>query len=708
MSFDELFDTEEKSVNRSSHPFWAIADQEDDAVLKWLNGELAFLKQDSRDRIQSIHKNVAAYKGIQYETQVTRDSTRRDVTDDSKNKISRVVINHLYDFTESHVSSSVKYKPAVSITAANPEESNDVISAKMSKNLLDHIWDSCNFREFHFPKLVRDSKIAGEGYLFVEWDAFLGDMHPDYKKKLESSNSNSVSVMTSDGKEVTIDRPINIGDVAYELVPADEVYLEKKNDFSLVNYAFRVKKIAVDEIRADFPDKKDLIKAETETQVYDYGSLGMEKLQNEVLLFKFYHKPSKNCQKGAYIIYTKNAILERGDYKYRHKRLPFVKLDDVEVPNERHAVSFYQNVKPLTSAINNLTNMIMRNQLLVSHPKWMMPAGAARLEQLGNDITIVQYKGPIAPQLVQMNPTPGEVFSFRQLMKEESQQLAGVHGVSRGEPPPGVKAGVAMQFLNEQENERRNAFALKVNALLVSVAEMTISVAGQFYKEHDERMIKIQGRANEWMLKRFDPKWLHTTFDIRVNNSSALPESKAQRTQNILDLSERFPELFSPEQVLDMLDMSASEKFVDEASMAVRTAETENNDLSEGVSVPAPEDYEDHYSHWRTHMKMLQSPNFRLLSKAIQKKYKDHIMATEMFMFDLAKKNPKFAQKIATLDLFPMFYWDDSMAMAQTGQMSSEQSAAAMPQGAPSNQQAQGPAQQQPTQDEVGQQTVNP
>ena len=564
-SFDELSDLEDAKNARILKPFWAINQDSEDEILKWVTGEFNFLVEDAKDRIESIHKNVASYKGLQYEAQSSKRSTINGVIDENKTKVNKIVVNHLHDLTESHVSRAVKYRPGISVSPANGEEFNDAVSAKMAKGFLDHIWYEKNFREGMFPGIVRDSKVAGEDYLFIEWNPDLGDELPAYSKKKEMGSD---TIKTSDNQEIKLEKPVRIGEVEYEQVCADSVFLQKKKKFNEVEYCFRVRPLNVEDLKAMYPEAAGSIKTDLGTQYFDYDTMQMKKMQNEALLVTFWHKPTERLPKGKKVVFVKEKILESDDFPYKHKRLPFVRLPDLELPNERHAISYFHNIRPMTSMYNNLTNMIIRNQLLVSHPKWVMPAGAAKLESLGNDITIVQYKGGVAPQLVSMAATPAEIFSFRKELKEEFQTLSGVHGVSRGEPPAGVKAGVAMQFLNEQENERANNFMLKINEFLRLVADMTISVAGQYYKKSDNRMIKIQGKNNEWMLKHFDPEWLNSSFDIRVANSSALPESKAQRTQNIIELNESFPGMFTNEQVLEMLDLANAEKFVDAAIAA--------------------------------------------------------------------------------------------------------------------------------------------
>jgi hypothetical protein len=65
-------------------------------------------------------------------------------------------------------------------------------------------------------------------------------------------------------------------------------------------------------------------------------------------------------------------------------------------------------------------------------------------------------------------------------------------------------------------------------------------------------------------------------------------------------------------------------------------------------------------------------------SPEIQERFKEHVTAHEMFMTEQAKRSPAFAQQLAALQMFPMFYVEQvapvspmpTMAPAQVGQMS--------------------------------------
>jgi hypothetical protein len=216
--FDELANADAET-HRDPKPFWAIKDADEKDKLKWLNGEIDFLRDEAIERIEQVRKGIANYKGIQYEAQSSRTSHTQDVSQENKVKVDKIVVNHLYDLTESHVSRAVKYKPAIDVSPANPEDMSDVIGAKMKKALVDHVWYETQFRETMFPTVVRDSRVAGEDYVFVLWDSEAGGVSESYKSAKRSGKS---SITLEDGTTVSLDRPVMQGDVVYRQVSAEK------------------------------------------------------------------------------------------------------------------------------------------------------------------------------------------------------------------------------------------------------------------------------------------------------------------------------------------------------------------------------------------------------------------------------------------------------------------------------------------------------
>lgn len=659
------------SENRPEKPIWSYDlddDNNDAAVLKWLKGEIEYLKEANKDRFRRIQKNLAIYKGIQYQSQESR-SDIRDRGEDRSRNVSKIVSNQVYAIIQDRVAKQIQYKPAVAIIPTN-DEFEDKLGAQMCTMLQQHIWYNEQFEGKICPQIATLNSIMGEVYLAVEYNPDKGPTHPDYKKaktsgqKVPLVDENGEPQKDESGNPIFIEKEVKVGDVDYRVTYTTEILLDRapSGKYEDCNYIFERIVMPVEEARSIWKDKN--IKARKDVQIYDYETMQTRPAKNEIVVWKFQHKKHKMMNDGRYIMFTEDAILENIPGKYSHDKLPYVRLTDIDRPGELHGVSVIDNIKGLLGAYNNSTNMILRNQVLCAHPKWMMPAGAAKLESLGNDITIVQFKGPIAPQLVQANPTPREIFEFRGMLKQEAEMLAGVGQVNRGEVPQGIESKVALQFISEMEAQRSNLSILKWNEFIVETVRMTLSVAGDNYDASDERTWRVMGKDKKWMSGFLDVAQLSKSYDVMVQNSSALPQSKAARYATLMSLNERFPEAVPAEQVLDMLEFAQADKFIDSSTKSVQAAEAENEQLVDPEKqVKEPEEWEDHIQHWKIHVKLIQDWSFKNSTpEDLQQKVLDHLMATEMLMIEKARKLPSYANILATLPGFPLVYMPEEMA----------------------------------------------
>ena len=665
------FNDVEQSSQANAKPIWTL-NLEDESetgekeVLKWLVTEIERLRQDNRNRINEIQRHYKLYKGVSNDRLHRRNADR----DDEYERVQiqrKVVINHLYDLTEQHVSRTAKYAPAVQFLPTN-DEFHDKQAAKLAKRLFDHI-KYVERLDDKVRKTTRYTKVGGEGYLFITWNPDKGEVSPAYQKALQEAGGEKIPQMDENGrprqddkgKTLYVEKEVRVGDVEYKIVRPEKLVFETRKDWDDVDYCFHFEEKQVDKVRADYPKRAAMIKPNLDERVEEYYDFTDKKNKSDTQIVTFYFKPSKYLAKGRVIKFTPETILESKPYTYDHKEWPFEMLSDIDIPGELHGRSFFTNARQITAQINNMTTMAVRNIKLCSAPKWFVPKGAVKMASLNNSTGIVQYQGGIAPQLMVPNTVAPEIFKIREELKQDVQQVSGVFGVSRGEPPAGVKAGVAMQFLNEQENERQTSAIAKYNEFIRRIASKTIKVCSQYYDESDERTISIIGKNDEYSRVPFDIKTLSRPFDVKIQNSSALPDSKAQKIQTVLDLAERFPGLVAEEQVADMIDIGQPEKWYDEATAATRTAERENEQLMDGERVIA-EDYEYHLQHWRTHVTEIQKPGFRALPNSVQEALKDHVETHEMHMSDMAKKNPLYVQQLQILPQFPLFFVPDHMA----------------------------------------------
>lgn len=628
----------------------------------WFKSVLEALihQADPRTRVQ--RDNLRLYRGIEKTLRnrhIDRDRNLRKL-----NKLQKFVVNHLYDLTETKVSQMSRIKPNVNVLPAN-DEWRDRASAKVVEQVIKHLWYINNI-DYLVQNMHRYAKIFGESFLFTLWDSNKGDLHPAY---VAARDSGVKKVNVPGYGVVDMSKPLRVGDVKYELEVPWRVLLQRARCFEDAEYVFRIRSEDTEKLKAKYPGKKH--EDEDFIHLWDLDSLEERKVEHQTLIIDFYHKKTEMVPEGYQCTFTFSDILEQGPLEFSHGNLPVTRLTDLDVPDVLNGVSRYETVSNLQSMYNNLSTLIAKNIYLTGHAKWMMPRGAAKIEQLGNDNTVVQFQGPIPPQLVQVQPNPPEVYQFRQMLKEEMQTVYGSHGISRGEVPKGITAASALQFLNELESERATSDIAKHSFLVTDIAKQTISVAGDNYDIHDGRMTRIVGENNKYLIRHFDTAHLSKAYDIRFDSSTGLPETKAAKYQRILDAMQRAPQMLSPERWEELLELGNVEKYHTLVSAAIQAADSENEDLLAGRPVEKPQEWEDHIAHWESHSKVVQQRAFKEdADEATRLQFLEHLRITEMAIFDKAKNNPEFAAKVATLTNFPLLYHgNQSMPLSREHQM---------------------------------------
>jgi hypothetical protein len=563
VTFDD-FDNAEFDDAIKERPLWALPDLNDEEeLLKWVNDDYMNKERRAWTRNRTYRENLCYYKGIHYKSQHSRDL--QFIQDKKTDRQPRIVINHIYEMVETRVSKLTRFRPNINVSPAN-DEHNDKQNARTIKDLISTSW-YVNDIDTTFRELERSTDIFGDSYLHVFWDKEAGDELPEVKRL---AKKNVVSITNEQGEKIKVPRrSLMTGDVGYKIYAPDRIMPEKKQYWRQVDHLTLVEYEHIDDLKSQYPDKEAELKINNERH-YDLQSLDYQETnRNEIMCLTIFHRATKHFPNGKIIRCTKDAILEVIDLteEFPHGELPFIRQSDIDVPTELYGRSFIQIVMQAQRHFNNLASGVARNHGIASAPKWVAPKGAVNVSHLVNDITMLEFKGPVAPQLVSYNPTGREVFMYMDKLETYIQKGSGIQGVSRGEPPAGITSGVALQFMDEQENERANSRISKRNSVIVKTAQHAASVMGKHYKKDQGRMIKVLGKDGEFKSKSFDGANFNTPYDIRIQKASFLPESKASRTQTIIDLKGAFPELMDNEMTLDLLDLAQDQKYKDMATV---------------------------------------------------------------------------------------------------------------------------------------------
>ena len=652
-SFDDFLSTERLHHIHDLKPFQHREKQgEHEVTLKWLVDNFNNMEKAAHSRFITYRRYHALYKGIHWRYFDSRDS-QRDI--EYTQRKPRHVVNFVHEHVEGKVSDLARLNVATTVIPSH-DEISDINNAKAVKTLLDGRCAEINY-ELIEQSADRIKYIYGHVFEFVMWDYDKGPMHPAFKRISKRYNGKIPKSVMKKLKNKGLKH--NMGDVTVLTVGPDKVFPELgKDKWEDINHIDLVEWVHVEELKAEYPNKKEFI-MESSRDFFDYEFTELTRPKNYTQVRHFYHKKTKWLPEGQYIKYTDDVILEMGPYPYDEEGLPFEHDRDIEVYGELWGRSFISQIEQMQRMYNNVQSGVARDYGIGSAPKWMMPKGSAQISSLNNEFTIVEYSGPIAPQLVQSRPTSNQAFEVLDRTEKKIAQHSQRYDIARGEVPQGITANSALRFLDEQQSQRQYISVSKRKNRVVRVKTKMMKRMQQFYKPSDERVVKSLGPNNEHLIEYIKDADFSKQYDIKIQNSPALPDSKSGKISTIIDLNAmtQTDPIFRREEVIQMLDLGLDDGFKNGATAAVSNAKYIVDRMLKGEKVPEPQSHDNPLVHYSIFDRLIQSTMFN--SKApedIKIAVKLRVKVIEGLMYEKAKTNKKFLMQLMEHETFPMFF----------------------------------------------------
>lgn len=660
--------------------FFTIDSNNEAQLLKWCNDQLA-MKRELRvltGQYEQWRMNWLMYQGkfdaFQGQYRRSEDTNQmiapRGIT--PKTSLGRILTNQAYEIVEQKTSHMARFKPNVEIIPAN-DEKVDRVSAEYGKVMKQHLTQVLR-TERQFERAQRYKYIYGETLLMLDFNPSLGPVHPSFKvlengKKLlgkeifTDAKVHSSSPESINEKPFSLDTAVHVGEVVNKIYPPTMYYHEPVMDYEESDYRIIEEIVDIQWLEAKY-DTFDMDKYNADKvggKYYNgYGARYQHYSpllpEGKIRIYKMYHKATELVYKGAFVEWIEGQILSNAVHPHNHKQLPGVVLTDVDVPTELHAMSTVELIGPLNRFRNGILSSMARNISMLGKPMIFAKQGTVQFKQFKGAITVINYNSE-QPRVASFPVVTSDMFNLLSIIDGDIEKVGGVHGVSRGEPPPGIRAGIALNFLEEQENKLANSSIIKTNQAIEDYWTQALSLAGQYYQKDDGRTAKILGEHGKFTAKSLDEIDLDGPFSVIVQNASALPESKAGRLQSILDLREILGEEAVPtELVMDVIDLARPEKLVSNVTTALRRAQDEDQEMLKGRDIKPPEYHEESLVHWMEHTKTIQSSQFiDDVPEDDKTRHYEHIEATEMHMIDKMLLSDGFASRLSELTSFPLF-----------------------------------------------------
>lgn len=659
-------------------PFALIAySEEETLLLSWLENTLGCLQQMYQSMGLQMLQNVDFYNGIQHMSGMGWGNGN-DLAVDSKGAYlddsDIFVMNHARDFVNQKVAGLTRYKPKLNVLPWN-NSYRDRLGAKFSKRTIDTV-----FAANDADQVVRDvafhAATCGEGYALVTFDPSIGELSKEQiqidqiglQNGLINPREGMIPFVGVDGEETFLDKRMRIGDVRTESICPWMVLKQPASCWKDVDYVFILKIKHIDQIRIENPninidEKTPRIDGAYYGQFCDWIDLG-----EYVTEAHFYHKRTEYLDGGFYAKFINGVLLEAGPNPDSNGALPVARFTDYDDLKTPHGRSFLQDIRPPLILHNKIMNLMYRNVAIAGHPKLMVPRGTVNINSMAGGPFVVEYEPPYKPEIMTFNAISGELFTLSKDMMGQIQQVAGVFGLSRGDVVPNARAASILNMYEEQEEQRNGVLTDKYIAFTEKLGRLSLNCAADHYTPDDARSVKIFGRGNTYKLRELmDIDGLKGPSDVKIERTTSLADTKQGRIDQIAQLSnmplsapsgQNQPGLFTPEQILRMVDLGDSETFFDLATAAVDASEAENEDMYEGIPVDEPQEYQSHIVHWMQHYQFMQSKEFSDTSSVpqeIREAFANHLMVHEYYMYQLAQKSLAFAVELQKCVYFPAF-----------------------------------------------------
>ena len=493
---------------------------------KWLLAKVLETIDSNRkiaaEKYRDIGMGDAFYNGHQYGEwdETTLSWTEEEVYDDEPRLMCNLVKIHV----DHAVSKITRYKPSIMTTPESNHE-KDIRGSEVAEELLHHEFRENNFDDLE-ERWVKGATKYGISFLNVDWD-------PNAKDRVIIDNQKEGNV------RLKVEE-IFEGDITYRTVkPINMVWdLTAESNWKDAKWVIEIMSVDPETLLYRFPDMKDKIDASISKNGEMSNGESDRDPKEAVLAWKFYYKPCPEFEEGYEAFGIDTAVLEANEFPFEHGKLPYIPLiystdDDFLFGKGIPQVTF-----ELQTEYNKVKNIKIINENYSSAIKFMNPEGSGydSDEMTNRAGEVIYYAGDREPHWSQPQTVSQELNDSLDRIRAEFQDITYVGSTSQGKPPEGIRSGIAIQYLIENDDLNfAGVIRRKENAML-EVCYMILSLMRQYFEDEDERFYKVIGENKQYQLKQFKKTNLDGKYDIIIQNSNANPLSKAYKMDTIMQL----------------------------------------------------------------------------------------------------------------------------------------------------------------------------
>jgi len=527
---------------------------------------------------------------------------------DMSDKKPRLVINHALTCARTELAKLTKSKPIMEIVA-NSDESTDISAAKVGRSALDYSeW------KFRLDKLRKSALWwmiqTGLGAIYVGWDhtndkagyiEFMIDPATG-EATFSQARQNELKDMLDHGEldNLQIER-YPLGEVEYKVFsPFQLLPDETATEFSQIRDLITDEIVDVDVLKQMYPNLASKIEPDQNLQTGTIeqrmiaragigGGINSEanSVENGVRVSTYWLPAgqyySKFLQKGYWCRWINNkTILDSSmQFPYQDNRIPFCFFEHIPTASI-WPDSVITHIRGPNLEVDKTVSQLIENKDYMANPMWLVATQHKIKGEVKNIAgSIVRYRHvpnvpPPAP--VQGMAMPQQVENLLAGLREQILEISGQSEVSRGQVPAGARSGVAVAYMQEEDDTKIAPTVDNLEQAVALMGSMTLERFSQFYTF--QRILRFYRRDGIFDVLKFKGADLKNNTDVVCQAGSAMPKSKAAKQQYTLELVS-MGILQDPHQIKETLELGEGEP--DDTSKSIAQANRENNMMIHGV-----------------------------------------------------------------------------------------------------------------------------
>jgi len=566
------------------------------------------------------YENIAQFLGYQYHYYDTSTGMLR-LPKAPRGRV-RLVANRLAIGPRKNCAKLLRTRPQWETIPASAD-TEDAHVADIGKRALRYYWRYLEMDE---------ELIAAAMWLFTTGNVFFRT-YWDPMKGPEMD-------MSEEGGEPQI---AHLGDLCVESVSPFEVDIDPeatsmKNATHLIHTKLRNKKYLEERygkkgLLKDAKDEWNLTqyyqrRIQTMSGPFATESKNQDEEENSTLTHTVMVNPTVSFPRGWYAIVAGGRVLaKQPNLPPPLNEIPYSHAKEIHVPGRFWGLSSLESCIPLQSDYNKARSQLIQVRNLMSKPKWFNPQGSgvsetALTEEIGE---VIDHAPGLKPEAWHPPEIPQYVIKTIEYTLRDMEDLQSIHEVTQARAPSGVRTGVAINALQEMDDQTLAPTFHSFERALARIGSWALQLLAHNVTE--ERIIRIVGTSKEVEAMEFIGKSLYgpnagkpgaNYFDVDVQTASGFPTAKGQRQAMVVDLVNSG--ILNPQTdrslILRALEIGSEEPIFNTEQMDRQAAMRENRQMIEGMLV-AIKPWDDDNIHLDAHTLFEKSPEFSRIASAM-------------------------------------------------------------------------------------------